>query len=448
MELLLFKHNRPDRSVTFDEYCDEGGFAALKKAIAGMSPDEVQQSVIDSGLRGRGGAGFPTGKKWSFVPRNLPGPRWLICNCDEMEPGTYKDRVLLEHNPYSLIEGMTLACYALGVRHAFIFVRRGYEKAAENLTRALIEAKEAGFLGERILGSEISVDLDLHLSAGRYICGEETALINALEGKRPNPRSKPPFPAIKGLWDGPTVVNNVETLANVPAIVANGPAWFKGLALNPEGAGTKLFCVSGAVKNRVCVELPIGTTLRQIIDGPCGGMAEGKKFKACIPGGRFHPVHDPGAVGRADGLRYRRQGRLPAGLRRHHRLRGGVLPGGRDAQPDHLLRKGVLRLVHPVQGRAPLREGDPGKDRGRRGRGAGHRHPARAREVPVLCLLRLRAGCNGTAGWAPDALRGRGEGAYSEREMPVQGVEIFASPLTSVHTTGGDGGRVKLPTKC
>jgi len=285
MNQLLFKHNRPDRSVTFAEYCSEGGFEALRKAVSGMSPGEVQQAVIDSGLRGRGGAGFPTGKKWSFVPRDLPGPRWLICNCDEMEPGTYKDRVLLEHNPYSLIEGMTLACYALGVRHAFIFIRRGYEKAAENLTRALAEAKEAGFLGERILGSDISVDLDLHLSAGRYICGEETALINALEGKRPNPRSKPPFPAIKGLWGGPTVVNNVETLANVPAIVANGATWFKGLARNPEGAGTKLFCVSGAVKNRVCVELPIGTTLREIIDGPCGGMLPGKTYKACIPGG-------------------------------------------------------------------------------------------------------------------------------------------------------------------
>jgi NADH-quinone oxidoreductase subunit F len=167
MELLLFKHNRPGRSVSFSEYRAEGGFLALQKAISGMSPAEVQQTVIDSGLRGRGGAGFPTGRKWSFVPRDLPGPRWLICNCDEMEPGTYKDRVLLEQNPYSLIEGMTLACYALGVRHAFIFIRKGYEKAADNLTRAIVEAKEAGLLGERILGSEISVDIDLHLSAGR-----------------------------------------------------------------------------------------------------------------------------------------------------------------------------------------------------------------------------------------------------------------------------------------
>jgi len=285
MELLLFKHNRPDRSVTFAEYCAEGGFAALKKALSGMSPAEVQQSVIDSGLRGRGGAGFPTGKKWSFVPRDLPGPRWLICNCDEMEPGTYKDRVLLEKNPYSLVEGITLACYALGVRHAFIFIRRGYEKAASNLARAIAEAKEAGFLGVGILGSNTSVDIDLHLSAGRYICGEETALINALEGVRPNPRSKPPFPAVKGLWGGPTVVNNVETLANVPAIIAQGPAWFKGLALNPEGAGTKLFCVSGAVKNRACLELPIGTPLREVIEKHCGGMLAGRKFKACIPGG-------------------------------------------------------------------------------------------------------------------------------------------------------------------
>ena len=285
MELPLFRHNRPDRPVTFEEYREEGGFEALRKALSGMSPAEVQQAVIDSGLRGRGGAGFPTGKKWSFVPRELPGPRWLICNCDEMEPGTYKDRVLLEHNPYSLIEGMTLACYALGVRHAFVFIRKGYEKAAENLGRGIAQAKKAGLLGEKILGSEHSIDLDLHLSAGRYICGEETALINALEGRRPNPRQKPPFPAVKGLWGGPTVVNNVETLANIPAIIANGPGWFKGLALNPEGAGSKLFSVSGSVAHRVCVELPMGTPLGEIIDGPCGGMLGGRTFKACIPGG-------------------------------------------------------------------------------------------------------------------------------------------------------------------
>jgi len=289
MEQLLFRHNKPGRPVTFAEYQAEGGFAALKKALRELSPTEVQQLVIDSGMRGRGGAGFPTGKKWSFVPRDLPGPRYLICNSDEMEPGTYKDRVLLEANPYSLVEGICLAAYAIGCEHAFIFIRRGYEKAAANLTRALAEAQAAGFLGERILGSCFSLRIDLHQSAGRYICGEETALMNALEGKRANPRSKPPFPAVKGLWGRPTVVNNVETLANVPAIVTGGAAWFKGLARIPEAAGLKLFCLSGHVQNTACFELPLGMTLGEIIDGPAGGMLPGKKFKACIPGGASTP---------------------------------------------------------------------------------------------------------------------------------------------------------------
>ena len=289
MEQILFRHNRPGRCVTFDEYRSEGGFVALDKALRGMTPDEVQQTVIDSGLRGRGGAGFPTGKKWSFVPRNLPGPRWLICNCDEMEPGTYKDRVLLEANPYSLVEGMTLACYALGVRHAFIFIRRGYEQAAANLRRAIGEAHVAGLLGANILHSGFDCDIDVHVSAGRYICGEETALMNALEGKRANPRAKPPFPAVKGLWGGPTVVNNVESLANLPYIIAQGADWFRGTAATPEAAGMKLFCVSGHVANPACFELPLGMTLGEIIDGPCGGMRPGSRFKACLPGGASTP---------------------------------------------------------------------------------------------------------------------------------------------------------------
>jgi NADH-quinone oxidoreductase subunit F len=289
MELVLFRHNRPGRMTSFDEYRSEGGFDALRSALGEMSPDDVQQAVIDSGMRGRGGAGFPTGKKWSFVPRNLPGPRYLICNSDEMEPGTYKDRVLLEQNPWLLIEGMALACYALGVGHAFIFVRRGYELAAANLRRAIAEARQAGLLGAGILGSGFSLELDLHQSAGRYICGEETALINALEGIRANPRAKPPFPAVKGLWGQPTVVNNVETLANIPAIIARGPAWWKGLAATAEAAGTKLFCISGHVQRPECFELPLGMTLGEIIDGPCGGMRPGSSFKACIPGGASTP---------------------------------------------------------------------------------------------------------------------------------------------------------------
>ena len=289
MEQILFRHNRPGRCVTFDEYRSEGGFTALSRALREMTPDQVQQEVIDSGLRGRGGAGFPTGKKWSFVPRNLPGPRWLICNCDEMEPGTYKDRILLEANPWSLVEGITLACFAIGVRHAFIFIRRGYEQAAANLRNAISQAVASRFLGENIMGSGFSCDIDVHVSAGRYICGEETALINALEGKRANPRVKPPFPAIKGLWGGPTVVNNVESLANVPYIISQGAAWFKNTAATPDAAGMKLFCVSGHVSAPACYELPLGISLGEIIEGSCGGMRQGSTFKACQPGGASTP---------------------------------------------------------------------------------------------------------------------------------------------------------------
>lgn len=289
MEQILLKHTRPGQCLNFDEYRSTGGFDALAHALRDMTPADVQQNVIDSGLRGRGGAGFPTGKKWSFVPRDLPGPRYLICNSDEMEPGTYKDRVLLERNPHLLVEGMVLACYALGVRHAFIFVRHGYEEAAENLRGSIAAARTAGLLGDNILGSGFSLELDVHQSAGRYICGEETALINALEGKRANPRVKPPFPAIKGLWGQPTVVNNVETLANIPAIIADGPLRWKNRAATPEAAGTKLFCVSGHIATTGCFELPLGMTLGDILDGPCGGMRPGSSFKACIPGGASTP---------------------------------------------------------------------------------------------------------------------------------------------------------------
>jgi len=289
MDSVLFRHNRPGRVVTFQEYRQAGGFKALEKGLSEMSPDEVQQVVIDSGLRGRGGAGFPTGRKWSFVPRDLPGPRWLICNCDEMEPGTYKDRILLEANPYSLLEGMLLACYAIGVRHAFIFIRRGYEQAAENLRQGILAAKAAGLIGNNICGSGFDCDLDVHISSGRYICGEETALMNALEGRRPNPRAKPPFPAVKGLWGGPTVVNNVESLANIPDIVLRGADWFKSLGKYPGAAGTKLFCVSGHVARPACVELPLGTELGEIISDHCGGMRGGSSFKACLPGGASTP---------------------------------------------------------------------------------------------------------------------------------------------------------------
>ncbi|OGR31985.1 MAG: NADH-quinone oxidoreductase subunit F, partial [Desulfuromonadales bacterium GWD2_61_12] len=229
-----------------------------------------------------------TGLKWSFFPVDSPGEKYLVCNADEMEPGTYKDRILLEADPHQLVEGMVLSAWALHIPHGYIYLRGEYEQVRRNLGRAIAEGYAAGFLGKNILGSGCDFDLHLHPSAGRYICGEETAQLNALEGKRPNPRSKPPFPAIKGLFDAPTVINNVETLANIPHIVLGGADWFKSLAAYPEGAGTKLFGLSGHLNRTECFELPIGITLREVI-AIGGGMKNGRRFKAAQPGGASTP---------------------------------------------------------------------------------------------------------------------------------------------------------------
>lgn len=287
MEQVLFKNRKPERPLTFQEYCEQGGYEALKKAM-NMAPEEIVTVVKDSSLKGRGGAGFPTGVKWTFLPKEI-GDRYIIANCDEMEPGTYKDRILLEANPHILIEGILITAFALSVKESFIFIRRAYSYAASLLEKAIEEARLKGFLGKNILGTSFSTEIKVHLSAGRYICGEETALINALEGIRPNPRARPPYPAAKGLWQQPTVVNNVETLSNIPGIVMNGSDWFKDLAATPEGAGTKLFCVSGRVNRSECFELPIGIPLRELVETHCQGMKNGTKFKACIPGGTSTP---------------------------------------------------------------------------------------------------------------------------------------------------------------
>ena len=289
---LLFKNRKPNRISTLDEYRQVGGYEALQKTIGKVSPEEVIRVVDQSGLRGRGGAGFPTGKKWGAVPAHAPFPRYLVANADEMEPGTFKDRMLLHVEPHSIIEGMVLAGYAFSASTSFFFVRPSYESSATILDRELQIARDAGFLGKNILGTDYSFDILVHRSGGRYICGEASALLNAIMGKRPNPIKPPPYPTEKGLWDRPTVVNNVETLANVPYILRNGPDWFKGLAKTEKGAGTKLYCVSGKVARPGCVELPIGTRLSEIIEEHCGGMAPGSEFKACLPGGastRFMP---------------------------------------------------------------------------------------------------------------------------------------------------------------
>jgi NADH-quinone oxidoreductase subunit F len=287
MERPLTEHIRPNQApLDLKEYEQVGGYQALHKALQTMAPQEVTAAVKESNLKGRGGAGFPTGSKWSFVPMDDDAPRtkYLIANADEMEPGTFKDRYLLEGNPHQLIEGMIVSAYAIQASAAYIFLRWAYRKAARILERAIAEAYQAGYLGQDILGSGYGLDLHLHVSAGRYMCGEETGLLNALEGKRATPRSKPPFPQTSGLFGKPTIVNNVETLSNVPHIVVKGGDWFKGLSLTDDG-GTKLYGVSGKVKRPGLWELPMGTTVREILEEHAGGMREGLKFRGLLPGG-------------------------------------------------------------------------------------------------------------------------------------------------------------------
>ena len=285
---VLFKNRRPGETVLLSEYEKAGGYQGLRIALK-MSPEEVSTQVKNSGLRGRGGAGFPTGIKWSFFPVDQPGEKYLVCNGDEMEPGTYKDRQLLLADPHQLVEGMAIAAYALQTPVGYVFLRYAYEDCSLRVERAIEEAIDAGYIGKNILGSGFDVELHVHRSAGRYILGEETSLLNGLEGRRPVPRSKPPFPARSGLFGRPTNVNNVETLATVPHILTNGPVWFHTLALSPDGVGTKLFGLSGHLNRTECFELPLGITLREVVEDFGGGVRGGHKFKACLPGGASTP---------------------------------------------------------------------------------------------------------------------------------------------------------------
>jgi NADH-quinone oxidoreductase subunit F len=288
----LTRNVRPDRVPTdLAAYEANGGYRGLRAALD-MSPAECLQVVKDSNLRGRGGAGFPTGMKWGFVPMDEeaeelagpPGHKYLICNADEMEPGTFKDRLLLECDPHQLIEGMICAAYTIQADVAYIFIRAEYVRAARLLQEAIAAAREKGYLGQQILGTDYSLEIRIHASAGRYICGEETALISSLEGGRANPRAKPPFPQVSGLWGRPTIVNNVETLCNVPHIIERGADWFQALGLTGD-AGTKLYGVSGRVQKPGCWELPIGTTAREILEEYAGGMEAGYRLRGFLPGG-------------------------------------------------------------------------------------------------------------------------------------------------------------------
>jgi NADH-quinone oxidoreductase subunit F len=286
---VLLEHAEDPALRTLDGYRRlAGGYETLERAYKEMEQDEVLKELEDSGLRGRGGAGFAMGKKASFLPRGDMA-KYLCCNADESEPGAFKDRELMQRNPHQLIEGIAIAALAADAGHAFIFIRGEYDEQADILDQAVAEAYEAGYLGTNILGTHRDLELVVHRGAGAYICGEETALLDALEGKRGNPRLKPPFPAVQGLYGGPTLINNVETLSNVPHIVRRGAEWFKGFGTE-QSPGTKVVSISGGVRRPGNYEVELGIPTRELIYGLAGGPEEGREIKAFFPGGSSSPV--------------------------------------------------------------------------------------------------------------------------------------------------------------
>jgi NADH-quinone oxidoreductase subunit F len=288
-EKILLRHEVVPGLRQLSVYESDGGYGAARKAMTELTPQQVIDTVKDSGLRGRGGAGFPTGMKWGFLPAESSLPRYICVNADESEPGTFKDRQIIEQNPHLLIEGTLLAAYAIQSHTAYIYIRGEFAQGAKVLEEAIAEAVAGGHLGRNIYGTGYDLDIHVHRGAGAYICGEETGLIESLEGKRAYPRVKPPFPATYGVFGAPTIVNNVETLACVPMILRHGAAWFK--AIGPERSpGPKLYCVSGHVKRPGVYELPMGTNLREIIYEHAGGVSGDKRIKAVIPGGSSVPV--------------------------------------------------------------------------------------------------------------------------------------------------------------
>jgi len=291
---VCFRTLHLDRPWRLDTYQSEGGYEALKKILSEQTPqDELIEMVKQSGLRGRGGAGFPTGLKWSFINRAAPVDKYIVCNSDEGEPGTFKDRDILRYNPHALIEGMIIAGYAIGARAGYNYIRGEFWEPYERFEAALEEARAAGLLGDNILGSGFSYDIHSHLGAGAYICGEETALLESLEGKKGQPRFKPPFPAMFGLYGRPTVINNTETLASIPDIVRRGAQWFHDIGTEKSG-GSKLFSISGNVAKPGNYEIPMGTPFAELLE-MAGGMRDGRRLKAVIPGGSSAPVL-PGEV--------------------------------------------------------------------------------------------------------------------------------------------------------
>ncbi len=288
MAHLLLRHRDIPEIGKLDVYCKNGGFAAFEKAVTTLTPQEVIEVVKASGLRGRGGAGFPTGVKWSFVPDTI-WPHYVVANADESEPGTFKDREIMEGNPFQFLEGVAIAAYAVQANAAYIYLRGEFWPVAAHLDEKIAEMEKAGLLGDKLFGTDYSLRIYTHLGAGAYICGEETALLESLEGKRGQPRIRPPFPAVYGLYGKPTVVNNVETLANVPLIVAKGADWYKSLG-TPDSAGVKIFSLSGHVKKPGNYELPFGATFRQLIYEYGGGVLDDRPVKAIMAAGASSAV--------------------------------------------------------------------------------------------------------------------------------------------------------------
>jgi NADH-quinone oxidoreductase subunit F len=282
-QYLLLRHREIPEISRLEVYRQHGGFEAFQKAVTTMTPDQVTEVVKASGLRGRGGAGFPTGLKWSFMDRKS-WPHYVVANADESEPGTFKDREIMEGNPFQFLEGVAIASYAVGAQRAYIYIRGEYQHIARWLDEKIAEMEAAGLLGEKLFGTDYSLRIYTHLGAGAYICGEETALLESLEGKRGQPRVRPPIPPTFGLYGKPTVVNNVETLTNVPLIVQNGAEWYRRMG-TPDAPGVKIFSLSGRVKRPGNYELPFGVTFRQLIYEYGGGILDDRPIKAIMPAG-------------------------------------------------------------------------------------------------------------------------------------------------------------------
>jgi NADH-quinone oxidoreductase subunit F len=283
MSYVLLRHRDIPDISNLNVYKKNGGFETFKKAVMKMKPNEVTDLVKASGLRGRGGAGFPTGMKWSFID-SKSWPHYVVVNGDESEPGTFKDREIMEGNPFQFLEGVAIASYAVSAKAAYVYLRGEFWQIAKSLDEKIAEMEEAGYLGEKLFGTDYSLRIYIHVGAGAYICGEESAMLESIEGKRGQPRIRPPFPAVKGLYNKPTVINNVETLTNLPMILANGADWYKSMG-TPDSAGVKIFSLSGRVRKPGNYELPFGTTFRQLIYEHGGGVQDGRSVKAIMPAG-------------------------------------------------------------------------------------------------------------------------------------------------------------------